>query len=335
MIDHIAGLARDLLRPVAWRGKTPRPEDLDGSLIFPRDRRVTSFDGTEIAYSVHGDSGPWIVLVPGFLCPDNFWRYLLPKLERDYRVVVYDLRGLGMSGTPRAPGWRALALSPNDFAIEVQVRDIEAIMDQEEMDRAALIGHSMGTQIQLEAYRWLLDRISAEVLVTGPFESPLRTFYGRDFTTVFHAVRRVMEVSPRSFVLVWRALFLINPKLTHEMAKLTRALGPHAKFEDMRSYYRHMAYLDPLVILTMAESMRAHSAADLLPEIDVPTLIVIGDKDTFTPPAVGRRMHAEIPDSEMLFIEDAGHGAIIEKPDDINAAITDFLSRHLQGQDPS
>ena len=328
-VDQAVRGIRDFLRPAGWRGQTPNPEDLEGSLIFERDRRVTSFDGTEIAYSVHGDDGPWVILVPGFVCPDNFWRYLVPELEQRYRVVVYDLRGLGMSGTPRPPGWRALALSPNDFALEVQSRDIEAIMDQEGIDEAALIGHSMGTQLQLEAYRWFPDRISAEIMVTGPFESPLRTFYGRDFTTVFHAVRRLLELSPRSFVLIWRALLLISPQLTHEMAKLTRALGPHARFDDMRSYYRHMAYLDPLVILTMAESMRAHSAADLLPKIEAPSLIVIGTRDTFTPPAVGRRKHAEIPDSELVVIEDAGHGAIIEKPDEVNATITDFLARRL------
>ncbi len=329
MLNNAIAAARDFLRPAGWRDKTPKPEDLDGSLIFDRDRRVTSFDGTEIAYTVRGDGGPWVVLVPGFVCPDNFWRYLVPELERAYRVVVYDLRGLGLSGTPRPPGWRALELSPNDFAIEIQVRDIEAVMEQEGIDQAALIGHSMGTQIQLEAYRWFPERISAEVMVTGPFESPLRTFYGRDFTTVFHAIRRLMEITPRSSVLLWRALFLISPTLTHELAKLTRALGPHAKFEDMRSYYRHMAYLDPLVILTMAESMRAHSAADLLPKIDVPSLIVGGTRDTFTPLAVAKRKHAEIPDSELVVIEDAGHGAIIEKPAEVNAAITDFLKRHL------
>ena len=327
--DPIVATARDFLRPIGWRGKTPRPEDLDGSLIFDRDRRVTSFDGTDIAYTVHGDGGPWIILVPGFVCPDNFWRYLVPELERDYRVVVYDLRGLGASGTPRPPGWRALDLSPNDFAIEIQVRDIEAIMDAEGIDEAALVGHSMGTQTQLEAYRWFPQRISAEVLVTGPFESPMRTFYGRDFTTLFHAIRRLMEMTPRSSVLVWRALFLLSPPLTHEMAKLTRALGPHAKFEDMRSYYRHMAYLDPLVILTMAESMRAHSAADLLPKIEVPSLIIGGTHDTFTPLAVAKRKHAEIPNSELVIIGEAGHGAIIEKPEEVNAAIIDFLTRHL------
>lgn len=327
--EQITDFARDFLRPVGWRGKTPNPADLEGSLIFPRDRTAVSFDDTEIAYSVYGDSGPWIVLVPGFVCPDNFWKYLVPELENEYRLVVYDLRGLGMSGMPRAPGWRARNLKPDDFSIENQVRDLQAILDKEGIHETVLLGHSMGGQIQLEAYRWFPERISAEIMVTAPFESPLRTFYGRDFTLVFHAVRRMFEVLPRSSVLVWRALFLISPSFTHEMAKLTRALGPDAKLEDMRSYYRHMAYLDPLVMLTMAESMRAHSAADLLPKIDVPTLIVSGTQDTFTPPAVAKRKHQEIRKSEHVVIERAGHGAIIEKPDEVNAAIKDFLSRHV------
>ncbi len=330
MVAHqVADAARGFLRPAGWRGKTPSPTDLEGSLIFPRDRTVVSFDDTEIAYSVYGRSGPWIVLVPGFVCPDNFWKYLVPELENDYRLVVYDLRGLGASGTPRPPGWRARNLSPKDFAIERQVRDIEAIMDKEEIEEAVLIGHSMGGQIQLEAFRWFPERISAEIMVTAPFESPMRTFYGRDFTLVFHAVRRLFEVMPRSSVLVWRALFLLNPGLTHELAKLTRALGPDAKLDDMRSYYQHMAYLDPLVILTMAESMRTHSAADLLPKIDVPTLIISGTQDTFTPPSVAQRKHNEIADSEHVVIDRAGHGAIIEKPNEVNAAIRSFLERHV------
>lgn len=329
VVDQVVAGARDFLRPAGWRGKTPNPADLEGSLIFPRNRTAVSFDDTEIAYSVHGDSGPWIVLVPGFVCPDNFWKYLVPELDNDYRLVVYDLRGLGMSGTPRAPGWRARNLKPEDFAIENQVRDIEAILDKEGIDEAVLIGHSMGGQIQLEAYRWFPERISAEVMVTAPFESPLRTFYGKDFTLVFHAVRRLLEVMPRSSVLVWRSLLLINPSLTHELAKLTRALGPEAKLDDMRNYYRHMAYLDPLVILTMAESMRTHSAADLLSKIGVPTLIVSGTRDTFTPPSVAKRKHDEIPHSEHVVIEQAGHGAIIERPDEVNPAIRDFLNRHV------
>ena len=324
--------ARDFLRPVDWRGKTPDESDLRGCLVFERDRKATARDGTEIAYSVHGRSGPWIVLVPGFCCPDNFWTYLLPALASRYRVIVYDLRGLGLSGMPRTPGFRARNVSPEDFSIPVQVRDLEAVLDAEQVTDAALIGHSMGGQILMEAFRLIPERITALVMLTAPFESPLRTFYGRDFNTIFQALRLVMKVVPRSFVLVWRSLFLVNPGLAHSFAQLTRALGPHARFDDMATYYRHMAYLDPLVMLTMAESMRSHSGADVLASVDVPTLIVAGCRDTFTPPAVARRMREVIPDAELVTIEGAGHGAVIEEPEKVNAAVLSFLERHLPAE---
>lgn len=323
--NQMIDVAREFLRPAGWRGKTPDPKALEGSLIFRRDRRVTSFDGTDIAYSVHGHKGPWVVLVPGFVCPDNFWKYLVPELERDHRIVVYDLRGLGLSGTPHEPGHRARGLDAEDFSIPSQVRDLEAILDAEGIEEATLIGHSMGGQILMEAYRLIPQRISSLVMLTAPFESPMRTFYGRDFSTVFHVTRRVFSVLPRSSVLVWRLLLLVNPKLTHELTKLTRALGPRAKLEDMNPYYRHMAYLDPLVILMMAESMRSHSARDILRQVRVPTLIIAGTRDTFTPPAVAKLMHAEIPDSKLVMIEDASHGAVIESPVEINDAIRRFL----------
>lgn len=321
--------AREFLRPAGWRGKTPTAEDLNGALIFPRQRKATSFDGTEIAYSTFGQRGPWVVLVPGYVCPDNFWRYLLPELEKRYRVVVYDLRGLGLSGTPRAPGHRARNLTPDDFSIPNQVRDLEAILESEGIEQTALIGHSMGGQIILEAYREIPARLSALVMLTAPYESPIRTFYGYDFSTVFRAVRSGLTLAPRPIVLVWRALLLVNPALTHQIAQFTRALGPDAKLEDMSSYYRHMAYLDPLVMLMMGEAMRTHSAADVLSTVQVPTLVVAGERDTFTPILLAEHMRDEIPDSELVLIPGASHGAVIEKPAEVNEAIESFLDRHL------
>jgi pimeloyl-ACP methyl ester carboxylesterase len=97
----------------------------------------------------------------------------------------------------------------------------------------------------------------------------------------------------------------------------------------MTGYYRHMAFLDPLVLMKMADAMRAHSARDVLSTVTVPTLIVAGNLDPFTPVTVARTMHEEIPHSEMVVLEGASHGAVIEKPDDANFAVTSFLERHV------
>jgi pimeloyl-ACP methyl ester carboxylesterase len=321
---------RDVLRPIGWRGTSPHPAELRGCLLFKRDRRVRSFDGTEIAYTIGGHTGPWVVLVPGFSCPDNFWRYLVPALTDRYRVIVYDLRGQGLSGLPRSPGYRAMRLSPEDFSIPNQAKDLLAVLDKEGIEQAALIGHSMGVQIILEAYREFPERVGALVSLTGPFESPLKTFYGRDFNNIFRGLRFTLEAMPRPAILLWRALFLANPAFTHRLAQFGRSLGPDAKLEDMAPYYRHMAFLDPVVMLKMVESMRAHSAADLLPKVDAPTLVIAADLDTFTPVALAKAMYETMPDAELTVIEGAAHGAVIEKPDEVNEAIRSFLDRRYR-----
>jgi pimeloyl-ACP methyl ester carboxylesterase len=323
---------RQFLRPIGWRDRTPDPKDLAGCLLFERERRATSFDGTEIAYSVFGSKGPFVALVPGFCCPDNFWRYLMPDLARDHRVIVYDLRGLGLSGMPRTPGYRARRLSAEDFSMPNHARDILAVLDAEGVRKVALVGHSMGGQTILEAYRRFPERISALVSLTAPFESPIRTFYGRDFSGFFHGVNLFIKAFPRPAILLWRALFLADAKTSHRMAQLVRALGPGAKVEDMAPYYRHMAFLDPLVMMKMADSMREHSAADVLPDVKVPMLIVAGTLDNFTPVALAQAMHQAVAHSELVVVEGASHGAVIEKPDEVNAAVRNFLERHLARQ---
>ena len=321
---------RSLLRPIGWRGVAPTEGDLERCLLFPREQRVMSFDGTEIAYGVFGRQGPWVVLVPGFCCPDNFWRYLLPELARRHRVIVYDLRGLGLSGMPRAAGFRGRGVKADDFSIERHALDLEAVLDAERVRRTTLIGHSMGGQIILEAYRRMPKRIAGLVMLTAPFESPTRTLYGRNLDSVVKLTQLFIRALPRPAVLAWRALFLANPALTHRAAQLVRALGPQAKAEDMVSYYRHMAFLDPLVLMKMADAMRLHSARDVLPTIAVPTLIVAGTRDTFTPPRLAKSMCDAIRGSEILFLEGATHGSVIEFPDEVNQALLSFLRRRVE-----
>lgn len=322
--------ARSALRPIAWRDTNPEPADAAEFLVFPRDRQARSFDGTRIAYSVHGSTGPWVALVPGFVCNDTFWTYLVPALSDAYRVVVWDPRGLGASGLPRSPGYRARNLSRDDFTIENLTRDLEAVFDAEAVGSATLIGHSMGGQTILESYRRFPDRVSALVSLTAPFESPLRTFYGHDFAGMFRAFSTAVYVMPRpAAVALWRTLLLANTPFTHRVAQMVRALGPEARADDLAKYYRHLAYLDPLVVTKMAEAMHEHSAAGVLSTVKVPTLIVAATLDTFTPVSLARSMHEQIEHSELVVVDGASHGAVVEKPKEVNAAVRSFLDRHL------
>jgi pimeloyl-ACP methyl ester carboxylesterase len=307
---------------------------VEGGTLFPKDRCVVSFDGTHIAYTLLGTAKrdqPVMVLCAGYVCPDNFWKYLAPALAKKYRVLVWNYRGAGVSGFPREPGYRARNYAAEDFTMDKYARDLKEILDHEGIDEVAVIGHSMGVQVCLEAYRLMPERVKAIVSVTGPYASPLRTFYNSTLMPrVFPLGRFVINLFPRPMNVLWRALF--KSGLPHPGAIRLGALGPKAKAEDMRPYYDHMAELDPLIMMKMVEGMHLHSAEDILRDIAAPTLIIVGDRDNFTPPWLGRVMASRIPVAELVVVPGGTHGTIIEEPKIVNKAILDFFSRHLGAQ---
>lgn len=305
---------------------------VEGGTLFPKDRCVVSFDGTHIAYTIIGKgkrSDPVIALCAGYACPDNFWKYLAPALAKKYRVLVWNYRGAGVSGFPREPGYRARNYRAEDFTMDKYAQDLKEICDHENIGDIVVIGHSMGVQVCLETYRLMPERVRAIVSVTGPYASPLRTFYNSTLgPRIFPVARFAMNLFPRPLNVLWRAL--LRSEIPHPGAIRLGALGPKAKAEDMRPYYDHMAELDPMVMMKMVEGMHMHSAEDLLRAIAAPTLVIVGDRDNFTPPWLGRVMASRIPVAELIVVPGGTHGTIIEEPKLVNKAIIDFLSRHLQ-----
>ena len=123
-----------------------------------------------------------------------------------------------------------------------------------------------------------------------------------------------------------------NAEFSHRGARLLRAAGPKATADGMAPYVLHLGTRDPKVLFKMATGMRGHSAAPLLPDIDVPTLVIAAGKDTFTPPRCQKRMADAVPDAEVVWFDDAGHTLPIEEPEAIVEAVEDFLTRRLDSE---
>jgi pimeloyl-ACP methyl ester carboxylesterase len=151
-----------------------------GGEIWPKDRWIRSFDGTKIRYTLLGPpTAPFVAFCAGFLCPDTYWRYLVPALVDSCRVLVWNYRGVGVSELPRWPGYHAYAISDDELGIEASARDLEQILEAEGIDRCVLVGHSMGAQVILEAYRRHPEHVAGLVSIAGAYETPLRTFMER------------------------------------------------------------------------------------------------------------------------------------------------------------
>jgi 3-oxoadipate enol-lactonase len=319
--EYLAAYAR---YPSRWPGDR-------GGHVWPKDREVVTADGARIRYTVRGPAqAPPVVLCSGYLCPDNFWRGLGAALMARHRVIVLNYRSVGASTHPREPGWRARNLRPDDYTIPAVAADVASVLEAEQVRGAVAMGHSMGCQVALELWRARPELVDGLVLVTGPFASPLHTFYGTQLAAyLFPVARRSVPLLPRP---VQRGLLkAARLPVTVPVARLARALGPATPADGMADYLHHLGEIEPMVALHLAHGMQAFDAGPWLHEVDVPTLAVVGTRDTFSPPELGERLLERVGPSELVAVEGGTHAALLEHPFEIHDAVADFLHRRLDG----
>ena len=99
--------------------------------------------------------------------------------------------------------------------------------------------------------------------------------------------------------------------------------------DDFLPYLSHMTHVDFPMFLRMLRAAGEHDARDLLPRIEVPVLVIAGDRDTFTPPYLAREMAAAIPRCRLVIVPGGTHVAPIEQPDLVGAAIRQYLEEDL------
>jgi pimeloyl-ACP methyl ester carboxylesterase len=290
-------------------------------LDYDKTGFASALDGTPLFWGVRGSSEKTpILLSDGIGCDGFAWKYLQPELADSHRVLHWHYRGHGRSGLPRDPA---------RIDISAHARDLIAMLDHHEIERAVLVGHSMGTQVSLEAYRLAPERVAGLVLVCGSYGRVTATFHGSD--VLKQVLPGVIEAVDRNRGLA-RALWgRIPSKLAFRLAVLSGELdGGVARQEDFCWYMDHVSAMEPALFLSMLKCAGEHSAEDILSSVAVPTLVVAAERDTFTPPELAKHMAEVIPHAELLFLAGASHAAPVEQPDAIFARLTQFLDTRVR-----
>jgi pimeloyl-ACP methyl ester carboxylesterase len=275
-------------------------------------------DGTRL-FCEHSGDGPVVVLCDGIACDGFIWKYLRPALTARHRVLHWHYRGHGRSGAP---------VDPSRVTVSDHAADLHAVLDHMGVERATLIGHSMGTQVCLEAYRQRPERAAGLVLVCGSYGRITRTFHGTD--ALVHwlpAVIDQVERHPQIARALWSRgpseLFAWGARLFGEVDAL------RLRSEDLVPYFEHIATLDPVMFFKMLRAAGEHSAERILTSITAPTLVVAAERDSFTPVRYAEQMARQIPDAELVMVYGASHTAPIEQPEIIDRRIVDFLERRV------
>lgn len=281
---------------------------------YTRQGFVTAEDGTRLFYGVKGE-GRTLVLNDGIGCDGFAWKYLHRDLAERYRVVHWHYRGHGRSGAP---------VDSARLDIPTLTRDLKVVLDEVEADDAVLFGHSMGTQVALEFYRMFRERSAGLVLICGSYGRVTETFHGTD--VLKQVLPRLIEYAQGNQGMA-RALWGRVPSgLAFRLARLSGEVdGLTIREEDFRMYWDHINLIAWDVFLPMLRLAGEHTAEDILENIDVPTLVIAAEKDTFTPMELAEDMVQRIPNADYLLLAGASHASPIEQPEAILKRVGTFL----------
>ncbi len=297
---------------------------------FVKDRRATTSDGTSIAYTVVGADGTGtpVMFLNGWTCPDAYWaRTARAVVDAGHPAVLLDARGHGESGLPRPHR----QLTDDDVSVRRIATDVIEVLADAGVERAVLAGHSMGVQALFEAWRVDSSRIAGLVPCAGTFENPVPTFADQAWLDkLFPIAEKLFARLPLHLVRYPMAHAHRTPEsLTMRALRTLRVANEVVEYADVAPHVRQFADLDLGVLWRMMVQMRHHSAADVLPDVQVPVLILAGRRDTFTPMSVQDRMASLLPDAELVVFEQGGHLLPVEEASGVAEALVDWLRRRI------
>lgn len=257
-------------------------------------------NGIQIHYREAGQGFP-IVLIHGFTGNLRNWALQIPVLTRELRTVSLDLRGHGHSDKPTRP---------EDYLLEPMRDDVYGLMQHLGIGECYLAGHSMGGMIAQQLILSHPETFRALVLIDTAAEIP-------DGLRTTERARLVEIAREQGMESVFEEQLRTNP-----MADQLRAQPQF--LETWRQQFlltSREAYLYCAQALSNREPI-----LDRLPAIRVPTLVICGENDE---PFVGpsRRIHERIAGSQLAMIKDAGHTPQMERTEEFNRVLADFLSR--------
>ncbi len=268
-------------------------------------------NGTRIAHGVYGDGIP-LVLMHGTPSSSLIWRKVIPALVNNgFRVHVFDLLGYGLSERP----WSQAI----DTSISGQVDILKGMLNVWGLDTFHLIAHDIGGGIAQRFGVFFTERLRSLTLIdVVSFDS-----YPSERTRqqMEHGLDKLLtapDSEHRAHFREWLKTAVVNTQefergpLDTYLDYISGPVGQGSLFQHQISHY------DPRHTLDIAERLSELG--------DIPVKIIWGEGDTWQVPAWASKLSVAIPDSDMTFIENAGHFSPEDAPETVASLISDFVS---------
>lgn len=262
-------------------------------------------NGVDLFYELKGEGEEVIAFLNGVAMSTDSWILQTAYFAKEQRVLLHDFRGQGKS-----------SLTPAQFTFEQHARDLKVLLDCLRIEQIHLVGVSYGAEVGMYFALLFPERLKTLTLGTAASESePLLKAMIESW--ILAAGRRDGSL----FFKVMAPLVYSNTFYRTQREWLDhRALV----FDKVATREWYDAFIG------LCENFLTLRITDRLHEIQTPTLIVAGGEDLLKPVYYSRMIHRMIPRSELVVVEDAGHGLFIEKPGDFNGIIADFLHAQIR-----
>jgi len=270
--------------------------------------QTVTVNGTRIAYLDIG-GGPPVILVHGFGGSLWQWEYQQAALASHYRVITLDLPGSGLSDKPD------LAYTPDEM-----VAFVRGFMDALGIQKAALVGNSMGAGLVIGMAVAHPERVDRLVLISGLPKDVREKLTGP-------LIRRAIETSAPVWLIRfgnWLAGRWVTEDVLKEIVHDHSRLTPAVIERSVRNRKR-----PGLIQAAMATAgnlpLWEQGFALKIGEVHQPTLVIWGEQDKVFPPEVGRELQHTIKGAAFALVPKAGHIPQWEQPEAVNALLITFL----------
>ncbi len=262
---------------------------------------AAALDGTRLHFDILGRSNaPAVLMIQGLGADKHGWDMQRIPLALHYRVIAFDNRGAGRSDKPF-----------ETYSLEQMADDAIAVLDAAGVERAHVVGASMGGAIaQIIGLKYPQRVISLVLACTACRNHTWRRELLQHWATT--ATERGMSAMTRE-----AARWVIGPRSFRRLLPAFSWLGPLGSRRPAHGFAAQVR-----AILDVDESV-----ADQLAQVAAPTLVVVGNQDILTPRGDSEEIADLLPNSELVVISGAAHGLMVEHATTFNRVLIEFLGR--------
>jgi non-heme chloroperoxidase len=282
-----------------------------------------TYDGEQLFFvknfSLLDSSKPVLVFNYGLVCSNHHWKFQAQYFDQQgYQIILHDYRGHFQSTG---------AHDIKKLTFQQMAKDVASLCEFLNIQKAVMLGHSMGVNICLQLAKDYPELVSSMILISGTFINVKDVMFDSNLMEFIMPLAHFgMEKYPQVLRKIWSTGGL-NPVIRDLIHRSGFNYGKVSK-EFIEIYLNRVGQLGIDVFFQLFNEMTSQNMIGSIENMKMPALVIGGYKDTVIPNHLQRTLATLLPKSETYFLKEGSHVPQADYPDMINERIELFIQRN-------